>query len=144
MSRPRAVAGLAVVALLTLTGCQSMSDVKPGDGKAVTITGKSYEQVFAAAAKVTDEHFEIHEQRLATGVIKAQRTVSTFGNGAWIGVYITPPNPGAPSYRVEVMSREKATGNIGEQDWEEKTLRDIQDVLGPDWFAEIPVLGVAT
>jgi hypothetical protein len=114
---------------LLLSGCASMSDVQPGDGKAITVTGKTYEQVYAAAAKVADAHFDIHDQSPATGVIKAERTVSMFGNGAWIGVYITPAMPGAERYRVEVVSRKKATGNFGEQGWEGKTLRDIQDVL---------------
>jgi len=55
--------------------------------------------------------------------------VSAFGNGAWIGVYIVPARPGADRYMVEVVSRKKATGNIGEQGWEKKTLRDLEDVL---------------
>ena len=119
---PAVLAGL-------LTGCQTMADVQPGDGKAVTITGKGYEEVYNAAWKVADEHFDIQEQSRATGVIKAERTVTMFGNGAWVGIYIVPPAPGAASYRVEVVSRKKATANIGEQSWERKTLRDIQDVL---------------
>jgi hypothetical protein len=123
------VVRLAILLALALAGCSSMSDVQPGDGKAMTTTGKSYDQVCAAAVKVADAHFEIHEQNPGTGVIKAERTVSAFGNGAWIGIYVVPAAADAPSYRVEVFSRKKATGNIGEQGWEGKTLRDIQDVL---------------
>lgn len=129
MSPPRVVAGLVSMALLALAGCRSMSDVKPGDGKAATITGETYEQIWAAAVKVADEHFEIREQDQATGVIKAERTFTHGGWGAWVGIYVVPATAGAPSYRVEVVSRKKATGNIGEQGWEGKTLRDIQDVL---------------
>lgn len=120
---------LALALALLLTACQSMSDVKPGNGKTATITGKSYERVWAAAVKVADAHFAIREQNQATGVITAERTVTMWGWGSWVGIYITPPTPGAPSYRVEVVNRKKATGNIGEQGWEEKALRDIQDVL---------------
>ena len=120
---------VALCALLALAGCQSMSDVKPGDGKVATIPGQSYDQVWAAGVKVADEHFEIRTQDKAAGTIMAERTVTAWGWGSWVGIYITPPASGAPSYRVEVVSRKKQMGNLGEQGWEGKTLRDIQDVL---------------
>lgn len=117
------------VAVLLLAGCQSMSDVKPGDGRKATIIGKSYDAVWAAAEKVADEHFEIRERDKARGVISGERTVSMFGWGAWVGIYITPPAAGADNYTVEVVSRKKLSGNVGEQGWEKKVLRDVQDVV---------------
>ena len=69
--------GVVVLALL-LTACQSMSDVKPGDGKNAHITGKSYDQVWAAAVKVADAHFEIREQDMARGIITGERTMTAF------------------------------------------------------------------
>jgi hypothetical protein len=120
---------VALFALLALAGCQSMADVTPGDGKAATITGKTYDQVWAASVKVADEHFEIWKQDKAAGTITAERTVTMWGWGSWVGIYITPAASGAPNYRVEVVSRKKQKGNLGEQGWEGKTLRDIQDVL---------------
>jgi hypothetical protein len=118
-----------LLALLALAACQSMSDVKPGGGKVATITGKSYEEVWAAAVKVADEHFEIREQNQAAGFIKAERTFTYMGWGAWVGIYIVPSTPGSTSYRVEVVGLRKAAVNLAEQGWEGKTLRDIQDVL---------------
>jgi hypothetical protein len=106
-----------------------MSDVKPGDGRKATITGHSYDDIWRAALKVADEHFEIREQDQAHGVIKAERTTTAFGWGAWVGLYITLSAPGAERYVVEVVSRKKATGNLSEQGWESKVLRDLQDVL---------------
>jgi hypothetical protein len=120
--------GVVVLALL-LSACQSMSDVKPGDGKNAHITGKSYDQVWAAAVKVADAHFEIREQDKARGIITGERTMTAWGAGAWVGIYIEPPQPGAEVYRVEVVSRKKLVTNLTEQGWEGKTLRDIQDVL---------------
>ena len=120
---------LAVILAITLTACQSMSDVKPGDGKVATNAGQSYDQVWAAAVKVADEHFEIRTQDKAAGTITAERTVTVWGWGSWVGIYITPPASGAASYRVEVVSRKKQMGNLSEQGWEGKTLRDIEDVV---------------
>jgi hypothetical protein len=108
-----------------------MSDVKPGDGKYTYITGKTYEQVWAASIKVANEHFAIREQNSATGTITAERTMTspTWGAGAWIGIYITPPQPGADTYRVEVAAKKKLVTDLSEQSWESKTLRDIADVI---------------
>jgi hypothetical protein len=121
--------GSLLLAGLSLAGCQSLSDVAPGDGRTATITGHTYEEIWRAALTVADEHFEIREQDQARGVIKAERTTTAFGWGAWVGLYITPPAPGANRYVVEVVSRKKATGNLAEQGWEGKVLHDLQDVL---------------
>ncbi|SRR6266511_4935648 len=120
---------LAALAL-SLVACQSMSDVKPGDGRKATISGKTYEQVWDAAYKVADEHFEVREQDKARGVIRAERTMSAFSSGAWVGIYITPSNPGVSTYTVEVVRRKKVVTQAGEQDWEYKVLRDIYRRLG--------------
>ena len=123
-------ASVLVVAVLVLAGCQSLADVKPGDGRKATISGKTYDQIWEAAYKVADEHFEIREQDKARGVIVGERTVSAWSWGAWVGTYITPPAAGAPAYTVEVVRRKKMTTNLGEQDWEYKLLRDIYRHLG--------------
>jgi hypothetical protein len=119
-----------ILLVVSLAGCQSMSDVKPGDGRRTTITGKTYDEIWDAAHKVADEHFEIREHDKARGVILGERTVSAFGWGSWVGLYITPAVEGADTYTVEVVRRKKASGNLGEQDWEYKTLRDIYRLLG--------------
>jgi hypothetical protein len=107
-----------------------MSSVKPGDGRKATITGKSYDEIWDAARKVSNEHLEIHEQDKTRGVLVGERTMSAWSYGAWIGTYITPPAPGASAYTVEVVRRKKMTTNVGEQDWEYKMLRDIYHELG--------------
>jgi len=53
---------MLVVVTVALAACQTMSDVKPGDGRKATITGKSYDQIWDAAHRVSDEHLQIHEQ----------------------------------------------------------------------------------
>lgn len=119
-----------LLALFALPACQSMSDVKPGDGRKATIAGKTYDQVWTAATTVADEHFEVRERDKATGTIKAERTMSAFSKGAYIGIYIVPPTA-APTHTVEVVRRKKSTyGDLGEQDWEYKVLRDMYRQLG--------------
>ena len=119
-----------VIVTVALAACQSMSSVKPGDGRKTTITGKSYDQIWDATHKVAVEHFQIHEQDKARGVIIGERDMSAWSYGAWVGAFITPPTQGAPTYTVEVVRRKKMTTNVGEQDWEYKMLRDIYRELG--------------
>src|SRR5262245_53558451 len=122
--------GLLLAVLLLLTGCQSMSDVKPGEGRKATIIGKSYDTIWDAAYKVADEHLDIKQQDKARGVIVGERTVSALSWGAWVGVYISPASSDAAAYTVEVVRRKKMTTNLGEQDWEYKILRDVYRQLG--------------
>jgi hypothetical protein len=107
-----------------------MSDVAPGEGRKATITGKTYDQICDAAHKVSDEYFEIRQHDKTRGAILAERTMSAWGAGAWVGIYITPAAAGAESYTVEVVRRKKLMTNVGEQDWEYKVLRDIYRLLG--------------
>jgi len=124
----RAAIGLAIV--LGFAGCATMEDVKPGGGRTLEVRGHSYEEIWQAALKVADEHFEIREQDQAQGVIRAERTYTMWGYGAWVGIYIVPPTAGADRYTVEIVSRKKLATNITEQGWEKKVLRDLDDVLG--------------
>lgn len=130
MQLRRASATAALIVTVAIAACQSMSDVKPGDGRKATITGKSYDQIWDAAYKAADEHLQIHEQDKARGVIVGERSMSFGSYGAWVGTSITPLTPGAPAYTVEVVRRKKMTTNVGEQDWEYKMLRDIYRELG--------------
>jgi len=121
--------GLPILLILLLTACQSMSDVQPGDGRRATITGRSYAEVWQAAVKVADEHFETRERDEARGIILAERPLTPWGTGAWVGIYVTPPTADAAAYTVEVVSRKKLLTTVTEQGWEKKVLRDLQDVL---------------
>lgn len=123
---------LAVAAALAalLGGCTSMADVGPGEGKKATFRGYSYDRVWTAVYRVAEEHFEIREMDKARGVIKAERTFHYMqGRGNWVGIYITPPQAGAPAYQVEVVAIGKARVEILGQAWESKVLRQTQFAL---------------
>lgn len=116
---------LFILTGLVSVGCQTLAHVQPGDGRRATITGRTYEAIWQAALKVADEHFEILERDQTRGVIRAERTMSAWSSGAYVGIYITPPVPRADSYLVEVVRRKKVKTQVGEQDWEYKVLRDM-------------------
>src|SRR5262245_982733 len=93
------------LATLSLVACQSLSDVKPGDGKKLRIDERSYEDIWNAALRAAQEHFEIREQDRPRGIILAERTRTFMEAPSWIGIYIDPPVSGARSYTVEVVRR---------------------------------------
>jgi hypothetical protein len=121
--------GLALFIVVMVSGCASMADVRPGDGKVLIIRDRSYEDIWEAAVQVAREHFEIREQDKAKGTIRAERTAHFNSWGEWVGIFVTPTMPDANRYRVEVVSRRKSRGQISGQGWEGKTLRDLRDVL---------------
>ena len=118
-----------VLVMLSLAACQSLSDVKPGDGMKLTFDGHSYADIWNAALLVADEHFEIREQDQSRGVILAERTRTFMEAPSWIGIFITPTSSAAGRYTVEVVRRKWMTTNLNVQDWERKVLRDLEDVL---------------
>jgi hypothetical protein len=129
MTTRRSICAFSVaLVMLVFAGCQSLSDVKPGDGKKLTIEQRSYDEIWRAALRVTQEHFEIREQDRSRGTILAERTRTFMEAPSWIGVYITPSVSGASSYTVEVVRRKWMTTNVNVQDWERKVLRDLEDV----------------
>ena len=133
MRWPGAVAALAVAGAAVLTalvGCTSLGDVHPGEGKKATFRGYSYDEIWSAAYRVAEEHFEIREMDKTRGVIRAERTFHYMqGRGNWIGIYITPPRAGAPAYQVETVAIGKARVEILGQAWESKVLRHMRFAL---------------
>jgi hypothetical protein len=119
-----------VTTLALLSACSSsLSDVKPGDGRRLTIRGHDYPAIWQAALRVADEHFEIRKSDQSRGVILSERTMTFTEPASWVGIYITPPVPRAGAYTVEVVRRKQATLFIQPQNWERKVLRDVEDVL---------------
>ena len=119
---------LAAFAML-FAACQTMADVKPGDGHRATIDKRSYDDIWKAATRVAEEHFEIRESDRERGTILAERPNGFVEPGAWVGIFISPASTGAPTYTVEVVRRKKMTTNVGVKDWEQKVIRDIFFVL---------------
>lgn len=117
---------VAVALLATVfAACQTMSDVKPGEGRSITIQGHPYDEVWSATLKVAEQHLTIREQSKPEGVILGERTGT---GGGWFGIYLT--GAGADAYRVEVVRKGKYVGQIAWSDWPSRIVRDVQTALG--------------
>ncbi|MGH7334326.1 MAG: hypothetical protein ACREKS_16605 [Candidatus Rokuibacteriota bacterium] len=114
-----------------IAGCQTIADVPPGAGKKEVVDGHTYDQVWDAAYRVAAKHLVVNEHDKAAGRILAEEPVSVWSYGAWVGLYITPPTPGARAYTVEVVSRKRVASDIGVEDWETKVLSDVRVALRP-------------
>ena len=109
---------------LALGACQTLSDVRPGEGERATIAGHPYDRVWDATLNVAERHFTIHEQSKPEGFILAERTGT---GGGWIGIYFTAA--GADTYRVEVVRTGKYPGQISFTNWPRTVLREVQASL---------------
>jgi hypothetical protein len=123
--RPGIAVALAAVLTAALAACQTLSDVQPGQGHSFTISGRPYDEVWAASLKVAEQHLVVQEQSKTEGVILGERTGT---GGGWFGVYLT--GAGANAYRVEVVRKGKYVGQIAWANWEARMVRDIQTALG--------------
>jgi hypothetical protein len=121
----------AVLVAIVLSGCASMSDLKPGDGRKLTIRDHDYRATWKAAVFVAEEHFTIHEQDPVRGVILSEREATFMEPTSWVGIFITPPRQGAAEYIVEVVRRRNSGARIFSQpqNWESKVLRDLSRML---------------
>ena len=121
---------LKLALVLLFPACASISDLRPGDGHAITIDGRAYGDIWNAAMKVANEHVDVCKSDRGTGTILAERDVSFTSWGERVGIFVTPTTEGAPRYRIEVVNRKKSQGQITGQGWEHKVTRVIEDVLG--------------
>ena len=120
-----------VLLLVLLSGCSSISDLRPGDGRKLAIRDHDYPAIWRAAVFVAEEHFTIHEQDQAKGVILSEREATFMEPASWVGIFITPPRPGAAEYTVEVVRRRNSGARIFSQpqNWEWKVIRDLSRTL---------------
>jgi hypothetical protein len=119
---------LALLAAL-VAGCQTIADVPPGAGKKEVVQGHTYDQVWDVAYQVAAKRLKVVEHNKRAGTILAEEPVSVWSYGAWVGIYITPPTPGARAYTVEVVSRKREAFDVGVGDWETTILSDVTVAL---------------
>lgn len=124
--RARRLAAAGILAVAPLTGaCHTAADVRPGQGRSITIADHPYDHVWNTTLKIAEQHFTVLEQSKTDGVILAER--SGIGGG-WIGIYFT--GAGASNIRVEVVRMGKYAGQISWTTWPETVLREVQAALG--------------
>lgn len=132
--------------LVVLTACTTVDNLKSGvargtmesgfmkttEGLSMTIPNRSYAEVWAAAEKaMRAQGLTVVSLDQTSGVLRsANRNVFRL-DAAYVGIFITPPTPGAASYTVEVSKILKNRTNIDTgTDFEVTLLRAIQADVG--------------
>jgi hypothetical protein len=109
-----------------------MSDLRLGEGTETNDPGRRLPDDLASGIFVAQEHFTIHEQQQGSGVILSERKRPSWSPASWVGIFVTPPRPGAAEYTVEVIRRHNGGARIFSQpqNWEAKVLRELPRTLG--------------
>ncbi len=131
---------LSLVSVLALAACSSSNDLGAGKtGKAFTVQGYSYDQVWQAALagvreETGDQKLEIEKnltitkEEKSTGTINAATGMSLLSWGEVVGVFVSPAGE-APSHRVEVESLSKLKTNVFANNWEDEIITRIKNKL---------------
>jgi uncharacterized lipoprotein len=114
-----------------LSACADSSSLSPGKGgSTVTVSGRSYDQVWNASIKsVTSLGLAITSSDKSRGIIKAEKGVGLTTWGEVVGVFISPANVKAKHYTVEVQSEKHLQYQITGQDWTHSILEGIKAEL---------------
>jgi hypothetical protein len=118
-----------LIAVLQLTGCTSIDNVRPGSGEGTkfTVYRRSYDEIWNAAVSVAGQRLTLVESDKHTGMIKAEAMDSTFGEA--LGIFISPPRTGEKKYLVEVLSLLKNRPQIPGKDAEPQVIGEIKTKL---------------
>lgn len=121
---------LTLLALLGFSGCNTVDSVQPGKGVSFTVTGRTYDQVWKASVVVFTRQLTIVEDDRERGFIRAEAKAGVMTSGEVVGVFITPAAPGAPSYKVEIVSLKRDKLQFTGQDWTRTIITGIKAELG--------------
>ena len=136
---------LTASAALLLAGCTTVGNLKPGiargtlesgfmkttEGLSMAIPNRSYREVWAAAEKAMRAQLTLVSADPARGVLRGADVNFLGLDKGYVGVFITPTTPAAPSYTVEVSKILKNRTSIDVlKDFEVTILRAIQADVG--------------
>ena len=147
---------IALAVALSLAACTTVDSLKPGaprgtyesgfmkttEGLSLTITNRSYDDIWAAAeramtsggtasAGVYSGRLKVVQKDKDRGVIKSEEVNFLGLTRAYVGIFISPAKPGADAYVIEVSKILKSrTEVIQGRDWEVDLLRAIQADVG--------------
>jgi hypothetical protein len=155
--RPVILRLLFALAVLSLAACATTIDsLTPGTplgttergfmkttaGLSLTVRGRSYDQVWAAAddamaravtaeAGTFSETLALIDDDKARGVIRAAVRNPLGATRAYVGIFVSPVTPNAAAYVVSVSQKLKSEAEVIEgRDWEAELLRAIQAAVG--------------
>ena len=156
--RPVILRLLFALAVLSLAACatSSIDSLTPGTplgttergfmktttGLSLTVRGRSYDQVWAAADSAMaqavtaeagrfSETLALIDDDKARGVIRAAVRSPLGSTRAYVGIFVSPVAPAAPAYVVSVSQKLKSEAEVIEgRDWAAELLRAIQTAVG--------------
>lgn len=108
--RPRQ-AVIAMLVTCAVSGCALFTvhpgELQRGDPSAMVVTtegGPSYSEVWSAAARVMARGLTSIEQDKASGTLRSR--AGSANRGKIIAMFISPTSAHAPSYRIEILSKQ--------------------------------------
>jgi len=126
----------------TPLGTTERGFMKTTTGLSLTVRGRSYDQVWAAAdsamarAVTADagrfsETLALIDDDKARGVIRAAVRNPLGATRAYVGIFVSPVTPTAAAYVVSVSQKLKSEAEVIEgRDWAAELLRAIQAAVG--------------
>jgi formylmethanofuran:tetrahydromethanopterin formyltransferase len=116
------LSGLAVA-------CTTTDSLQLGNGKGQSflVSGRTYEQIWAAANEAMSTDMTVVERHKPSGVIKSRVVNGT--PGKVVGFFIQPTEEHAPSYTVTIVSRKPLQTDFVDRDWEPSVWEDFKKAL---------------
>jgi hypothetical protein len=125
----------------TPLGTTERGFMKTTTGLSLTVRGRSYDQVWAAADSAMaravtaeagrfSETLALIDDDKARGVIRAAVRNPLGETRAYVGIFVSPVTPTAAAYVVSVSQKLKSEAEIKGRDWEAELLRAIQTAVG--------------
>ena len=122
---------IAIVALVSLTGCATINSPTPGDGTPFEVRGQSYAAIWSAAVRTLERRdLVIVTANREAGELRAENGMNWLGWGQVVGVFIRPTQPEAERYVVEVQSLRRARYAFTGPDWTQTIITGMQADLG--------------
>lgn len=120
---------LALLFAMTLFACSSTDSLQlsNGGGKSLSVSGRSYAQIWQAATVAMSNDMAIVESHRPSGVIKSRVVNGTAGKV--VGFFIRPTDEFAPHYTVTIVSRKPLQTEFVDRDWEPSVVEDFKAAL---------------
>jgi hypothetical protein len=115
-----------------VTACATVDSLKRGSGRVFVVRGRDYPTVWRAANTVVSRQLAIVSVNKATGEIRAEKAAGLATWGEVIGIWITPPDPQAAEFTVEVLSLKRVRTQLTGQDWENTIVQGMKAELAVD------------
>lgn len=120
---------LLLATVAAFPSCATVDSLQPGSGRKFLVQGKTYDDIWKASVRSMSRNLTIVESDKSRGLIRSEARAGIATWGEVVGVFISPSQPGAPVYTVEVESLKRSMVQITGQDWATAIITSIQAEL---------------